>query len=85
MGFCFGLTERTTTGTGSLVNDRVMRASGGRFKIDENSRMVFYGKPLCVPTTLELAPGDLTVGQVRGDGGEYSLNLFTPRRPTGFS
>ena len=37
------------------------------------------------PRALDLATGDVLLARVRGDGREYSLNLYTDRPRTAFS
>jgi NADH dehydrogenase [ubiquinone] 1 alpha subcomplex assembly factor 1 len=79
------------------VNDGVMGGrSDGRVKTNESKRMEFYGTLSLANnggfasvrsrgTNLGLAKGDSIVARVRGDGREYSLNLYTPGRRTAFS
>ena len=79
------------------VNDGVMGGrSDGRFKINESERMEFYGTLSLANNggfasvrsrgaNLGLTKGDSIVARVRGDGREYSLNLYTPRRRTAYS
>jgi NADH dehydrogenase [ubiquinone] 1 alpha subcomplex assembly factor 1 len=79
------------------VNDGVMGGrSEGRFKTNENKRMEFYGNLSLANnggfasvrsrgTNLGLTEGDSIVARVRGDGREYSLNLYTPGRRTAYS
>ena len=79
------------------VNDTVMGGrSDGHVTINENKRMEFYGTLSLANNggfasvrsrgaKLGLAKGDLIVLRVLGDGREYSLNLYTPRRQTAFS
>ena len=79
------------------VNDGVMGGrSDGRFKINDNKRMEFYGTLSLANnggfasvrsrgSKLGLVTGDTIVMRVRGDGREYSLNLYTPTRLTAFS
>ena len=73
------------------VNDGVMGGvSDGRFKITDNKTMEFYGKLSLEnnggfasvrsrPTKVNLNPGDSIAVRVRGDGREYSFNLYVPR------
>lgn len=79
------------------VNDGVMGGrSDGRLKINESARMEFYGTLSLANNggfasvrsrgaNLGLTKGDSIVARVRGDGREYSLNLYTPRRRTAYS
>ncbi len=73
------------------VNDGVMGGrSDGRFKINQQ-HLDFYGRLSLENnggfasvryrgTNLGLKEGDSIVARVRGDGREYSLNLYVPRR-----
>lgn len=79
------------------VNDGVMGGrSDGRFRTTGNNTMDFYGtlslennggfaSVRSRGTNLGLAKGDSIVVRVRGDGREYSLNLYTPSRRIAFS
>lgn len=79
------------------VNDGVMGGrSDGRFKINQRERMEFYGTLSLANNggfasvrsrgaNLGLTEGGSIVARVRGDGREYSLNLYTPRRRTAYS
>jgi monofunctional biosynthetic peptidoglycan transglycosylase len=79
------------------VNDGVMGGrSDGRFRITDNNTMDFYGTLSLENnggfaslrsrgTNLGLEKGDSLVVRVRGDGREYSLNLYTPTRRIAFS
>jgi NADH dehydrogenase [ubiquinone] 1 alpha subcomplex assembly factor 1 len=79
------------------VNDGVMgRRSDGRVKINEDQRLEFYStlslennggfaSVRARGTNLGLQQGDSIVTRVRGDGREYSLNLYTPARRMAFS
>ena len=72
------------------VNDGVMGGvSDGRFKITENKTMEFYGtlslqnnggfaSVRSRPTKVNLKAGDSVACRVRGDGREYSFNLYVP-------
>lgn len=74
------------------VNDGVMGGrSDGRFHITDAHTMEFFGtislennggfaSVRSVPRTLDLAANDTIVLRVRGDGREYSLNLYLPDR-----
>ncbi len=73
------------------VNDGVMGGiSDGRFKITDNKTMEFYGtlslennggfaSVRSRPTKVNLNAGDSVAARVRGDGREYSVNLYVPR------
>jgi NADH dehydrogenase [ubiquinone] 1 alpha subcomplex assembly factor 1 len=79
------------------VNDGVMGgASEGRFKISAEKTLDFLGtlslennggfaSVRSKPTKLNLEAGDTLVARVRGDGREYSMNLYTARRQAAFS
>ena len=79
------------------TNDGVMGGrSDGRFKINEDNNMEFFGtlslennggfaSVRSRGTNLGLERGESIVARVRGDGREYSLNLYTPTRRTAFS
>jgi len=74
------------------VNDGVMGGvSDGRFKINiDNKTMEFFGtlslennggfaSVRSRPTKVNLKAGDSVAARVRGDGREYSFNLYVPR------
>ena len=79
------------------TNDGVMGGrSDGRFRINEDKNMEFFGtlslennggfaSVRARGSNLGLEEGDSIVARVRGDGREYSLNLYTPTRRTAFS
>jgi monofunctional biosynthetic peptidoglycan transglycosylase len=79
------------------VNDGVMGGrSDGRFKITADKTMQFFGtlslennggfaSVRTRPTELKLKKGDTLVARVRGDGREYSFNLYVPSRRTAYS
>jgi monofunctional biosynthetic peptidoglycan transglycosylase len=79
------------------VNDGVMGGvSEGKFKITDAKTMEFYGNLSLEnnggftsvrtrPKDLDLAEGDALIVKVRGDGREYSLNLYVPTQRTAFS
>lgn len=74
------------------VNDGVMGGrSDGRSRITDGHTMEFFGtislennggfaSVRSVPRTLDLGANDTIVLRVRGDGREYSLNLYLPNR-----
>ena len=79
------------------VNDGVMGGiSDGRFRINEDEQMEFYGtlslennggfaSVRSKPMSLGIRSGDTVTARVRGDGREYSLNLYVPRGAGGYS
>jgi|LakMenE01Jun11ns_1017448.scaffolds.fasta_scaffold9932515_2 monofunctional biosynthetic peptidoglycan transglycosylase len=79
------------------VNDGVMGGrSDGRLRITPDATLEFFGtlslennggfaSVRSTPTPLALRAGDELVLRVRGDGREYSLNLYVPRRQMAFS
>jgi monofunctional biosynthetic peptidoglycan transglycosylase len=79
------------------INDGVMGGiSVGEFKISENKTMEFFGtlslennggfaSVRSRPKNLDFRKGDTLVVRVKGDGREYSFNLYTQRRLTAFS
>jgi monofunctional biosynthetic peptidoglycan transglycosylase len=79
------------------VNDGVMGGrSDGRLRITPDATLEFFGtlslennggfvSVRSTPTSLALRAGDELVLRVRGDGREYSLNLYVPRRQMAFS
>ena len=79
------------------TNDGVMGGrSDGRFKINEKKNMEFFGtlslennggfaSVRARGSNLGLEKGDSIVARVRGDGREYSLNLYTPSRRMAYS
>jgi monofunctional biosynthetic peptidoglycan transglycosylase len=79
------------------VNDGVMGGvSEGNFQITDQKTLEFYGtlslennggfaSVRSKAKKLGLAKGDVLVARVRGDGREYSMNLYVPRRLTAFS
>ncbi len=79
------------------VNDGVMGGvSDGKFKITDKKTLEFYGT-LSLENNggfasvrsrakkLGLEKGDVLVARVRGDGRDYSMNLYVPRPLTAFS
>lgn len=79
------------------VNDGVMGGvSEGKSKITDSKTMEFYGNLSLEnnggftsvrtrPKDLGLAKGDTLIVKVRGDGREYSLNLYVPTQRPAFS
>jgi monofunctional biosynthetic peptidoglycan transglycosylase len=79
------------------VNDGVMGGiSDGRFKITESQTLEFYGtlslennggfaSVRSRPRKLGLEAGDAIIARIRGDGREYTFNLYVPRPLTAFS
>ena len=79
------------------VNDGVMGGvSDGQFRITDQKTMEFFGtlslennggftSVRSRPKPLDLRTGDTIVARVRGDGREYTLNLYVPRRRVAFS
>jgi NADH dehydrogenase [ubiquinone] 1 alpha subcomplex assembly factor 1 len=79
------------------VNDGVMGGiSDGRFKITENKTLEFYGSLSLEnnggfasvrsrPKKLGLEAGDAIIARIKGDGREYTFNLYVPRPLTAFS
>jgi monofunctional biosynthetic peptidoglycan transglycosylase len=79
------------------VNDGVMGGiSDGRFKISENKTLGFYGalslennggfaSVRSRPKKLGLEAGDAILARLKGDGREYTFNLYVPRPLTAFS
>jgi len=79
------------------VNDGVMGGvSDGQFKISNEKTMEFFGtlslennggfaSVRSRPRMLGLEKGNSLVARVRGDGREYTLNLYVPRGSGGYS
>lgn len=79
------------------VNDGVMGGrSDGRFRITEDDTLQFYGNLSLANnggfasvrsrrTELNLAADQMIVAKVRGDGRQYTFNLYVPSRQTAFS
>lgn len=79
------------------VNDEVMGGvSNGRFKITENKTLEFFGTLSLAnnggfasvrsrPKKLGLETGDALIARIKGDGREYTLNLYVSRPLTAFS
>ncbi len=95
MLFDFGKTDLANEW--QTVNDGVMGGiSQGQIKITTENTMEFFGglslennggfaSFRSTPKNLKLKKGDTLVLRARGDGREYSLNLYTQRRLTAFS
>jgi|GEM_PF-279534 transforming growth factor-beta-induced protein len=81
----------------STVNDGVMGGrSEGKVRLTEDETLEFYGNlslrnnggfasARSKAQNFELEDGDTLVARVRGDGREYSLNLYSPRYRMAFS
>ncbi|MSR51166.1 MAG: CIA30 family protein [Gemmataceae bacterium] len=79
------------------VNDNVMGGiSEGKLKITQDKTLFFYGSLSlannggfasirCLPTQLGLKKNDSIYFQAKGDGREYTMNLYTNKRLTAFS
>lgn len=79
------------------VNDGVMGGvSEGRFRITGRKTLEFFGtlslensggfaSVRSRPKKLGLGKGDVLVARVRGDGRDYSMNLYVPRPLVAFS
>jgi NADH dehydrogenase [ubiquinone] 1 alpha subcomplex assembly factor 1 len=93
----FDFTEADAAKQWQTVNDGVMGGvSKGKFKVTESKTMEFFGT-LCLANNggfasvrskakkLDLEKGDTLVAKVRGDGREYTLNLYPNRSRTAFS
>jgi NADH dehydrogenase [ubiquinone] 1 alpha subcomplex assembly factor 1 len=93
----FNFQSKTTAGQWATVNDGVMGGvSKGRYQIGDQGTLVFYGN-LSLKNNggfasvrsraknLELQSGETLVARVKGDGREYSFNLYPGNRRTAFS
>ena len=79
------------------VNDGVMGGvSDGRFKLSDHQTLEFFGtlslennggftSVRTRPIPLNLEKGDTLIARVRGDGREYTFNLYVPRPRIAFS
>ena len=79
------------------VNDNVMGGnSEGQFKITLEKTLLFYGNlslannggftsVRCLPTNLTLKKNDSISFQVKGDGRDYTINLYTTKNRAAFS
>lgn len=93
----FNFTEADAAKEWMNVNDGVMGGvSEGKFKITENKTLEFFGKLSLEnnggfasvrtrPKNLGLVKGDVLIAKVKGDGREYSLNLYVNKPLTAFS
>ena len=79
------------------VNDGVMGGrSSGRFKINEDQRMEFFGRLSLANnggfasvrargSNLALTENDVIIARVKGDGRQYKFNVYTQRTRGGYS
>ncbi len=93
----FDFTEADAAKQWQAVNDGVMGGvSEGKFKVTEAKTMEFFGTLSLANNggfasvrskakKLDLEKGDTLVVKVRGDGREYTLNLYPNRSRTAFS
>ena len=93
----FDFTEADAAKQWQAVNDGVMGGvSEGKFKITDAKTMEFFGRLSLANNggfasvrskarNLALEKGDTLVAKVRGDGREYTLNLYPKRSRTAFS
>ena len=93
----FAFDKPAAAGQWQTTNDGVMGGrSDGRFKINEDKNLEFFGtlslennggfaSVRSRGNNLGLQKADSIVVRVRGDGREYSLNLYTPRRGAAYS
>ncbi len=93
----FTFKEKDAARQWQAVNDGVMGGrSDGRFQINGEGNLEFFGTLSLAnnggfasvrsrATSLNLKSGDSIVMKVRGDGREYTLNLYTSSRRTAFS
>ena len=93
----FDFQKDGAAGQWQAVNDGVMGGiSDGRFRITEDKTMEFFGtlslennggfaSVRTRPRELNLKKRDTILIRVKGDGREYSLNLYTQSRQTAFS
>jgi len=93
----FDFTEADSAKQWQTVNDGVMGGvSEGNFKISDEKTMEFFGTLSLANNggfasvrskarKLGLEKGDTLVAKVRGDGREYTLNLYPNRSRTAFS
>ena len=93
----FDFTESDAAKQWQAVNDGVMGGvSEGKFKVTEAKTMEFFGTLSLANNggfasvrskakKLDLEKGDTLVVKIRGDGREYTLNLYPNRSRTAFS
>ena len=93
----FDFTEADAAKQWQAVNDGVMGGvSEGKFKVTEARTMEFFGTLSLANNggfasvrskakKLDLEKGDTLVVKIRGDGREYTLNLYPNRSRTAFS
>ena len=93
----FDFTKADAAKQWQTVNDGVMGGvSEGKFKVTESKTMEFFGTLSLANNggfasvrskakKLDLEKGDTLVARVRGDGREYTLNLYPNRSRTAFS
>lgn len=93
----FDFVEADTAKEWQTVNDGVMGGvSDGRFKITGTKTMEFFGTLSLAnnggfasvrtkPKRLNLEKGDTLVAKIRGDGREYTLNLYPDRSQVAYS
>jgi uncharacterized surface protein with fasciclin (FAS1) repeats len=95
--FLFPFENSAAAAQWKTTNDGVMGGrSDGRFRFNEAKNLEFFGtlslennggfaSVRARGSNLGLEEGDSIVTRVRGDGREYSLNLYTPTRRMAFS
>lgn len=93
----FDFTESEAAKQWQAVNDGVMGGvSSGRFRLTEEGSMEFYGTLSLANNggfasvrtkakRLGLGKGDIVIAKIRGDGREYSLNLYLDRAQIAYS
>ena len=93
----FDFATRAASRDWQTVNDGVMGGiSEGNYKITENKTLEFFGTLSLAnnggfasvrsrPRKLGLEAGDAIVARIKGDGRDYSFNLYVPRPLTAFS